>query len=346
MAESADTLDMTGALEDGAPRPRTLQVEVTGSCNLRCPMCLVRYRPPLGRVSGSMTAARFAALLEELPDVRDVMLQGLGEPLLAPELLDMVRMAKARGVTVGFNSNGTMLSRDKAAALVEAGLDWLCISVDAATPGLYAAIRDGADLQRVGENVRALNEAKAERGTERPHLSLVMVVMRRNLDEIERVVRLAAAWGVPRVLVQNLSHSFDDAGPGYAEIRAFTAGEALWAGGRDRDALSRAFDAARRAAEESGVVLDLPRLDPRPPRRGAGQPGCERPWLDPYVGHDGTVQPCCMVMGNDRAAFGNAFEDGFATVWSGERARGFRAALLSDDPPDVCKGCALYHGVF
>jgi len=41
-----------------------------------------------------------------------------------------------------------------------------------------------------------------------------------------------------------------------------------------------------------------------------------------------------------------AFKHGFAAAWSGERARESRAALLGDGPPDVCTGCALYHGVF
>ena len=39
------------------PLPTELQVEVTGSCNLACKMCLVRYRPKLGRKSGAMCFA-------------------------------------------------------------------------------------------------------------------------------------------------------------------------------------------------------------------------------------------------------------------------------------------------
>ena len=35
-----------------------------------------------------------------------------------------------------------------------------------------------------------------------------------------------------------------------------------------------------------------------------------------------------------------------AEVWTGEAYREFRAALLTDRPPMVCRGCSAYRGVF
>src|SRR3954453_16057642 len=93
------------------PLPRELQLEVTSACNLRCAMCLVRYRPPVNKVRGAMDVGLFRRLLSELPGLRRVTLQGRGEPLLHPHLVDMVTEASGRGLMVGFNSNGTLLSR-------------------------------------------------------------------------------------------------------------------------------------------------------------------------------------------------------------------------------------------
>jgi hypothetical protein len=53
-----------------------------------------------------------------------------------------------------------------------------------------------------------------------------------------------------------------------------------------------------------------------------------------------------MVMGTDRSSFGNALTDGLAATWHGERAVAFRQALLTDEPPAVCRGCSYYRGVF
>lgn len=335
------------------PLPRALQVEVTGACNLRCPMCLVRYRPPLDRATASLSFAAFREMVDALPDVEEITLQGLGEPLMAPDLFRMIEHAAARGIRVGFNTNATLLTRATSARLVDAGLDWLCISLDGATPATYEGIRDGARLAKVEANVRGLVGVMRARGARRPRLSIVFVAMRRNIADLPDVVRLAGAWGVPAVRVQNLSHSFSDTDPAgaYREIREFAAREALWQGmdGADAPADSAAraaFAAARAVAQETGVALRLPSLAEAPARRAPGTPGCDWPWRSAYVRHDGTVQPCCMLMGGDRAVLGDLRAQGFAELWRGPAYQAFRSALVEGPPPEVCAGCSMYRGVF
>jgi radical SAM protein with 4Fe4S-binding SPASM domain len=328
------------------PLPRELQVEVTGSCNLRCRMCLVRYRPPLDRRGGSLPFARFRTIVDALPGLDTLTLQGLGEPLLAPDLVRMIAYAADRGVRVGFNTNATLLTRATAARLVDAGLDWLCVSIDGATPATYESIRDGARFAQVERNVRGLVRVMRERQASRPEVSIVFVAMRRNVAELPALVGLAAVWGVPVVRVQNLSHSFSDTDPAgaYREIRAFTADEALWQGA---DAVATvAFAEAAVVAASLGVTLRLPPLGEPAGLRPVGTPGCDWPWRSAYVRHDGAVQPCCMLMGGDRGIVGDAGRDGFAQVWAGEAYEAFRAALASATPPEVCAGCSMYRGVF
>src|SRR5581483_1949154 len=198
--------DVLGALADlpapGAPlrpdAPVELQLEVTAACNLRCAMCLVAYRPALDRVHGSMSLATFRRVVDAVPGLRKLTLQGLGEPLLAPDLPAMVEYAGAHGIQVGFNTNGTLLTRARAERLVRAGLDWLHVSLDGATAATYEGIRAGADFARVRDNVRGLVHLMRELGASRPRLSLVFVAMRRNVAELPAVVALADAWGVRR----------------------------------------------------------------------------------------------------------------------------------------------------
>jgi radical SAM protein with 4Fe4S-binding SPASM domain len=328
------------------PLPAELQLEVTGACNLRCPMCLVAHRPPLGR-SAAMPFARFRELVDGLPGLRRLTLQGLGEPLLCPDLVAMVRYAAGRGIRVGFNSNGLLLTRDRAEDLVAAGLGWLHVSVDAPTPEAYAGIRRGGDLARLEANVRDLMDVVRRAGDAAPEVHLVAVAMRRTVALLPDLVRLAADWGVGRLWVQGLSHSFADADPagGYAGLRAFVEEEALWTDDPPPEA-APALRAARAAAEELGVALRLP-SPPRPPRRRApGEPGCDWPWRSAYVTHRGEVQPCCMIMGADRATLGDVGREPFADVWGGEPYARFREALTTEEPPDVCRGCSAYRRVF
>ena len=53
-----------------------------------------------------------------------------------------------------------------------------------------------------------------------------------------------------------------------------------------------------------------------------------------------------MVMGDDRVSLGSLADGDVAEIWHGERYRAFRAALLTDEPPEVCRGCSVYRGTF
>ncbi|MEW6472871.1 MAG: radical SAM protein [Actinomycetota bacterium] len=327
------------------PLPRELQVEVTGACNLRCRMCLVRYRPALDRVSGSLGLEDFLHLVDCNPNLERVTLQGLGEPLLAPHLFEMIEYASARGIDVGFNTNATLLTRQKAERLVRSGLSWLHISLDGATAGTYEAIRDGARFDRVVGNVAGLVEVKRALGADRPTLQIVFVAMQSNIAELPALVRLARSLDVPDVWVQNLSHSFSDTDPAgqYGGIRSFTAAQALWAAD---EAVHAPFAEARRQAEELDVTLRLPRLAEPQRSRQPGEPGCDWPWRSAYVTHDRKLQPCCMVMGSDRATLADLSTETFAEAWHSGPYRDFRAALLTAEPPPVCRGCSMYRHTF
>src|SRR4051812_20280274 len=154
-------------------------------------MCLVAYRPRLGR-SASLSVETVREILDDLPSVRRLTLQGLGEPLLAPDLDDIVTEAVGRGLEVGFNTNGTLLSPGRAASLIAAGLDWIHVSIDGAHAETYAAIRHGGHLDTVVTNLRGLVAARAAAGSGRPWVQLNVVAMRANQDELEALVRLAA----------------------------------------------------------------------------------------------------------------------------------------------------------
>ena len=56
-------------------------------------------------------------------------------------------------------------------------------------------------------------------------------------------------------------------------------------------------------------------------------PGCGWPSRSAYVRHDGKVQPCCMLMGGDRAILGELERESFPVIWRGERYGAFRDAL-------------------
>jgi MoaA/NifB/PqqE/SkfB family radical SAM enzyme len=175
------------------PLPTYIQLEPVGQCNLRCQMCPIQFRtdgPPHGPPA-FMDFAMFERIIDDLPTLRELHLQGLGEPMMHPRFFDMVRYAKARGITVSTNTNGTLLNERRAAECVSSGLDTMHISLDGASAETYEHIRERAHFDRVLRNLDHLLRARRRDEERHPRLRLVMVIMRQNLHELPELVRLA-----------------------------------------------------------------------------------------------------------------------------------------------------------
>lgn len=331
-----------------APTITFAQIEPVGQCNLRCRMCPIQFRrdgPPHGPLA-FMPLDTFRRLIDQLPELRTLHLQGMGEPLMHPQFFDMVRYAAARGVRVTTNTNLTLLSERRARACVESGLRALHASIDAAGADAYEAIRVRGRFSRVLRHLGALARAKAALRSETPDLQIVAVVMRRNLEELPELVALASRYGVRRVFVQHLCHDFAEAGlpASYRPMRDFVNAETLL--GVPVERIEEWFGRARERARELGVDLRLPRARPRPDGAVAGARRCDWPWRGPYISYRGDAMPCCMVSTPDRISFGNMAEEGIEPIWGSAAYEAFREGLDRGAPHEVCRSCSIYRGVF
>jgi MoaA/NifB/PqqE/SkfB family radical SAM enzyme len=333
-------------LEPSARLPAFVQIEPVGRCNLRCRMCPVQFRDHHG-APALLDFAAYCRLLEGFPALVELHLQGLGEPLMHPRFFDMVRHAAARGVRVSTNTNLTLLTQRRAEEAVRCGLAEISVSLDAASSALYESIRVGARLSRVLRNLGRLMRSRRAAAAP-PRVRIVMVLMRRNLHELERLVELASESGVDGLFVQRLCHDFSESSlpPAYRSMREFVSAEAP--GPADFPAMHAAFERARQRAAALDLELRLPRIEPResPPPGPPGIPRCDWPWRGAYISCRGEAMPCCMVATPDRACLGNMLHDGVDAVWNGSAYRDFRSGLLRDVPAEICRTCALYQGTF
>jgi len=121
------------------PLPTYSQMEPVGQCNLRCQMCPILYRqdgPPYGPPA-FMKFETFTRIIDQFIGLRDLHLQGLGEPMMHPKFFEMVEYAVAKGIRVTTNSNATFLNYSRAERCVASGLDTLHVSIDGATVAMY-----------------------------------------------------------------------------------------------------------------------------------------------------------------------------------------------------------------
>src|SRR5712675_1030991 len=164
--------------------PVCVYLETTNRCNLLCTTCPRTY--------------------EQLPDIERAVLHGVGEPMLVKNLPRMVRYLKDRGSYVLFNTNGTVLNDRNGRALIEAGLDELRVSLDAANAKSYRAIRGKDYFGRILKNVRAFRDLQEREGKDRPRVSVWLTGLKETIAELPEFVQVAATVGVKEVYLQRL----------------------------------------------------------------------------------------------------------------------------------------------
>jgi len=140
------------------PFPLHLDIETTTRCNLKCPMCSRTQMVEAGEFDEWAFISRedYARIIDEATanGVRSIKLNYLGEPLLHKDVVWQVAYAKEKGVIdVLMNTNATALTQRNARALLEAGVDGVFISFDAANPRDYEQQRVGTSMGRVLDNV-------------------------------------------------------------------------------------------------------------------------------------------------------------------------------------------------
>lgn len=127
-------------MQTKVPQCRLIAWEVTRSCNLACKHCRAEAHPE--PYAGELSTAEARALLATFPELGSpiVIFTG-GEPMLRPDIYELIAYAKELGLTCAFAPNGTLLTPDTAARLKQAGVDRCSISLDGPDADSHDAFR-------------------------------------------------------------------------------------------------------------------------------------------------------------------------------------------------------------
>ena len=329
--------DERGAIAE--QEPVCLYLETTNRCNLLCETCPRTFEdlePP-----GDMSWKLFTHIVDQFPRIDRVVLHGVGEPMMVKALPRMVRYLKDRGTYVLFNTNDTLLTERKGRELIAAGLDELRVSLDAAEPRGFLAVRGKDMFARIVRNVHAFTRFQRLEGIDRPLVSLWLTGLKETIGQLSDFVRLAHEIGVTEIYLQRLV--FTPEGQGLAR-----AGSALFETLEGDEAIR--LEQAAALAEALGVRFNA---------SGATEPGtslrrgtesqpwslCRRPWSLMYFTAHGRAIPCCIapfsVRGYDGFTLGDATQESLRQIWNGPRYQEFRRALLSETPPAACASCGV-----
>lgn len=168
--------------------PPTVYVELTDICNLDCVMC---DRAGMSRKNGLMSMELFKKIIDNAVEigVPSIKLNRFGESLIHPQLMEMIRYAKDKGVPwVYFTSNATLVTKEKAEALINSGLDSITFSFDGATKKTYEGIRVKANYEEVRDNIENFIRMRNEKGQESPRVVINTILSNDTADEIYDVI--------------------------------------------------------------------------------------------------------------------------------------------------------------
>ena len=322
-----------------ATEPVCLYLETTNRCNLLCTTCPRTFEalePP-----GDMSWELFTSIVDQFPDIARVVLHGVGEPMMVRELPRMIRYLKERGTYVLFNTNGTLLTRRKGKELIDAGLDELRISLDAAEARAFALVRGRDMFDRIVRNVRAFTAMQKELAAAAPRASLWLTGLKERIGQLPAFVRLAHEIGVSEVYLQRLVYFPEGQGLARPESALFERlDDKESALIREADELAKSLGITFNASGATEPGTSLKRQDDKQPWSL-----CRRPWTLMYFTAHGKALPCCIapfsMRGYDSFTLGDATQQSLREIWNGQRYQDFRGALLSDEPPAACASCGL-----
>lgn len=111
----------------------------TNACNLYCAHC---YRGSGEEAAGELTTAEGMTLIEDIARAGfQIMIFSGGEPLLRPDIFDLIHHAREVGLRPVLGTNGTLLTLETARALKEAGLMAAGISLDSLDAAAHDRLR-------------------------------------------------------------------------------------------------------------------------------------------------------------------------------------------------------------
>jgi MoaA/NifB/PqqE/SkfB family radical SAM enzyme len=284
--------------------PYMAELDVTYQCNLRCRMCQ-RWLDPR---RDELTLSEYEGLAREFTalGVHQISIAG-GEPLLRPDVFEIIGAFAARGMSVNLCTNGMQIERFRR-EIAASGATCVTVSIDGADAACHDAVRgrDGSHRQVVA-GVRALLGARANGS---PLVRVRMTVSDINAGQIRRFYD---QWRgtADDVLFQPVHHCSDSYYTGVCAASPQAAAllhDQLQGTRMEQDPYMRLWAASLEAGET------FPRAE--------CYAGVLMARIDPW----GNVYPCL----EQHVCTGSVRRSSFAEVWASEALRQERRRLASD----------------
>jgi MoaA/NifB/PqqE/SkfB family radical SAM enzyme len=284
--------------------PIDLTIDLTTSCQLRCPYCAVG-NGTISRKKLIMKGEMYDRILHQVGDCSFIIWYfSTGEPLLHKRFADLVGRSKDKEIFSVISTNLSLkLSDDSLTELLLCGLGIISVSIDGATQETYSMYRRGGVFELVADNVQRMVVLKRKLGLTFPLIEWRFLRFLHNEHEESFARNLAEEWGVDLL----------EFWPGAAPPRGSPSSDGVFASaapltGPALSGTSLTRLAAAQAQERpiarlmpgftSGANVDISKLTPK----------CDWLYYSGMIYPDGRVGPCC-VTNDDNTDFVSSISD-------------------------------------
>lgn len=287
--------------------PANVQISITNKCNFSCKMC---QRFDLNVKLDHMPLADFKKILKNIGGAKHVILTGWGEPLLHPDLFEMIKLCKDKGLDVRFTSNGDLLTDEKIEKFIDYGLDAITFSVDAIN------VNDDQFGHPIKEQLNKIKtfikKVKAKKG--KTEVYLQSTYHKGKEQDLFDVVEFGKEANVNRVRFSRLDIRFHDfERPSYKDEKNLIKKiEKMLKG------TSIGIDFLPHVASDGLAKFVFKLTHPFLHRFGKY---CLRTYNDIYINVEGKATPCCAL---PKLEMGDAREESLEKIWNSLNFKRFR----------------------
>ena len=173
--------------------PPYLQIEPTSICNYRCVFCYQtdnNFNKRSTGFMGHMKFDTFKLIIDQAEkNVEFISLASRGEPLLCPEIKQMLAYTRDKFLNLKINTNASLMDEKMSHAILKSGVKTLVFSADAADDKLYSELRVNGKLKKILKNIENFRKIKTKHYPNSKiitRVSGVKVNDQQNLDDMEK----------------------------------------------------------------------------------------------------------------------------------------------------------------
>ncbi|PIQ91059.1 MAG: hypothetical protein COV71_01260 [Candidatus Omnitrophica bacterium CG11_big_fil_rev_8_21_14_0_20_41_12] len=172
--------------------PLRVQLEVTGTCNLKCEFCCQDQEYKQGKEELSL--AEIKSVIDQIPRFTLLTFSG-GEPLLRKDIKEIINYALEKKHFCNISTNGVLLNNEIIELLVKKGFLAISVSLDGMVE-IHDKLRGVPQtFERVKNNLITLSAIKKEQKKKFPLLDVKTVMTDKNIEELVKLYSFCETMG-------------------------------------------------------------------------------------------------------------------------------------------------------